>query len=439
MSNRHAGRERSRYPTIAALLGILLIAPILGPLPAAARGASCAAAETLTPGSVLSRHHRTPSGQADLVRVPISEPGVLELYVSAGLQAAAPRISLLGSGCGLPRGEGTSWVRIRETPRELHLMIREPGDYMAAVSSEVPGAPLTDYVIHATFAAERPVPDEVIALDANPSADCRADDLPTFSPRPFTDSRLVVVRRDGFTKDVDPWDDDGIIGLTTGTGFTKDVDPWDDDGIIGLTTGTGFDKDVDPWDDDGISGLTTEPGVLLIEAPEAALDAALHDGGDCTFEHRVAEGVLGGGAFVAAPMHAGAKRLLLTPPSAFDVRYEVYVRHYALCADAVADDHPDRPLCATALAPGPGLTGVADGTGDEDHFTFTLAGQETMAFDLAGADGVRAALYDHSGQRLETWNPGILVRTLGPGRFYVLVASTGDWAGEYSVRVQTLP
>ncbi len=460
MSERHAKRGSVRHLTFHALLGTLLIAPVLSPPPAAAQDTSCAAAETLAPGSVLRRNYLTPPAETDLVRVPVSEPGVLELYLSAGVRTATPRISFLGLGCGSPKGED-AWERIRETPRELHLMIREPGDYVAAVSSEIPGAPLADYLLHASFAAERPVPDEVIALDANPPADCRTADLPTFSPEPFADSRLVVVRRDGFTKDVDPWDDDGILGLTTEpdfnkdvdpwdddgilgltaeNDFNKDVDPWDDDGILGLTAESDFNKDVDPWDDDGILGLTAEPGVLLIEAPDTALDAALHDGDDCTLERRVAEGALGGaGAFVAAPVHAGAKRLLLAPSSGFDLRYEIYVRHYALCADAAADDHPDRPLCATALAPGLDLTGVVAGDGDEDHFTFTLAGQHTVAIDLAGGDGVRAVLHDHHGQRLDAWDPGVLVRTLGAGRFYVLVAGTGGWAGEYGVRMRTLP
>ncbi len=395
MSERQAKKERSYRLTFLTLL--TLTAAIFAAASAVAQDPACAAAETLPPGSILRRHHETPPTEPDLVRVPIAEAGVLELYVSGGVQAVAPRISFLGTGCSSPAGEDASWARIRETPRELHLMIREPGDLFVAVSSEDPGVPLTDYALHATFAAERPVPDEVIALAVHPSAGCQADDLPTFSPEPFAESRFVVVRRDGFTKDVDPWDDDDISGLTAGS------------------------------------------GVLVVEAPEAALDAWLHDGDGCTPETRVAEGPLDGpGAFVAAPVHAGAKRLVLRPHSVLDVRYELYVKHFALCAEA-ADDHPDRPLCATALSWTDDETGVVDTGDDEDHFTFILAGQETVAVDLAGGDGVRGVLYDEDGQRLETWGAGRLVRTLGPGRFYVRVAGVDGWAGEYGVWVGTMP
>ncbi len=395
MSHRQAKKERSHL-SFLALLGTLWIAA-LSPPSALAQDPACAGAETLPPGSILRRHHETPPAEPELVRVPVSEPGVLELYVSGGARDAAPRISFLGTGCGSPAGEGASWVRIRETPRELHLMIREPGDFFAGVSSEDPGVPLADYALHATFAAERPAPDEVIALAADPPADCQAGDLPSFSPEPIAESRFVVMRRDGFT------------------------------------------RDVDPWDDDGMSGRTSEPGVLVVEAPDAALDASLHDGESCTFEQRVAEGTLdGAGAFVAAPVHAGAKRLLLAPRSVLDVQYDVYVRHFALCADAT-DDHPDRPLCATVLSSGDDVSGALATGDDEDNFTFTLAGQEAVAVDLTGGDGARGVLYDEDGQRLEAWAAGRLVRTLGPGRFYILVAGVEGWTGEYGVRVETLP
>lgn len=394
MSYRQAKRERSHPLTFLALLGTTLwILTAASPPSALAQDPSCTSAITLLPGSVLRRQFETPPTADDLVHVSVSEPGVLELYLSGGVESAVPRISFRGTSCDSPAGEDTSWTRIRETPRELHLRIRQPGDFFATVSSEDPAAPLTDYTLHATFAAERPVPDEVILLDTNPPATCQAAGLPTFSSEPFAESRFVVLRRDGFTKDVDPWDDDDISGLTAGS------------------------------------------GVLVVEA-DAALDAQLHDGDGCTPQSRVAEGPLdASGSLVAAPVHAGAKRLVLHPRSELDVYYELHVRYFALCPDGTND----RPLCATELPWADDVAGVLDPGDDEAHFTFTLDAQETVAVELSGGDGVRGVLYDEEGQRLETWGAGRLVRTLGAGRFYVRVAGADGWSGTYGLRIEGMP
>ena len=397
MSARQANNERNRPLTTLIFLSLAVITAAFVPPPTLAQDPTCATAQALPAGSILRRQHEAASSEPDLVRLPIPEPGVVELYISPGARADLPRITFLGTACGSPEGEGVSWIPIRETPRELHLMIRQGGDYFVTVSSEDPAVPVGGYTLHASFAAERPAPDEVIALDTNPPADCQASDLPTFSPEPLDASRHVVVRRDGFT------------------------------------------KEVDPWDDDGLSGINATSGVLVVEGAETSLEASLHDSEDCSLEQRLAEGSLGDpGAFVAAPVHAGTKRILLTPSSASDLHYDVDIRHFALCG-ATQDDHPDRPLCATVLSSGENVTGLVSPAGDEDHFTFTLAAQNTIAIDLLGGDGVRGVLHDHDGQRLDTWSPGRLVRTLGPGRFYLLVTGLDDWNGEYSVQRVTMP
>ena len=62
-----------------------------------------------------------------------------------------------------------------------------------------------------------------------------------------------------------------------------------------------------------------------------------------------------------------------------------------------------------------------------------------VTIDLTGGAGVRGVLHDADGQGLETRGAGRLVRTLGPGRFYVLVAGADGWAGEYGLRLETAP
>ncbi len=207
MSYRQALRERSQYLTFA-LIGTLLILTTLSPPPAMAADPSCAAAETLLPGSVLRRHHAMPLAEPEVVRVPVYEPGVLELYVSGDTRSVAPRVSFLGTGCTSAADVDAPWVLLRETPREIHVLIREPGDFIAAVLSQDPRVALTDYALHATFVAERPMPDD-------------------------------------FAKDVDPWYDDGISGLTAKPGGivleTSDTVPGashrDGDGAVGSRVG----------------------------------------------------------------------------------------------------------------------------------------------------------------------------------------------------------
>lgn len=402
MSIRQATNDRSQHLKSLVLLTILWLCVSICPPPAGALDLNCTIAETLETNSVLHRSEDVASTESNMFRLPISEPGVLELYISAGTETATARVWFLGTDCNTSQGEDVAWVRIRETPREIHLLIRQPGDYFAFVHSEDPNTDLTQYALHSSFAAQPSAPAEITTLVGNPPADCQASNLPTFSAQPLHDSREVVLRRDGFAKHH-------------------------------------ADKDVDPWDDDGVSGFTSLPGVLVIEASDVPLDASLHDGEGCTLGQRVSEGALDiSGSIVAAPVHAGPKRLLLAPQSVFDVDYKVSLQHYGMCEDAT-DDHHDRPLCSTVISPGVEETGSVDTEHDEDHFTFTLPDQQTLLLDLFGEDSARGTLYDDGGQRLATWAAGRLVRTLGPGRFYVLVAGGHGWPEEYSLLMTSTP
>ncbi len=404
MSNRHcAERVRShRFTTLGMLLALLLAGAIAIPIAAAAADdAACTGVEPLPLNSTLRRQHEIPSAP-EIFRLSIPTSGVLALDVSAPIAADhQPRLAFLGTSCTWPApgDDDAAYVPIAETPQGLVLKIAQADELFVAVFPEDPAVPLDDYRLRASFAAAPTAPDEVLWLTADPPASCTATAVPSFSPQPLTETRMVELRREGMP--------------------TKEVDPID-------------------WD--VLSGRMEAPGVLTVETAGSPLRASIHAGVDCRPADRLAEGTLDApGALVAATVPAGERRLVLETRTTSDAGYELLVTYFALCT-AAEDDHDDRFLCATPMVLGEVTTGVLGNAfgDDEDAFAFTVAGLETVAVELVGGNALRAELYDAVGQRLAAWPAGRLVRTLGAGRFTVRVGSVEPWGGEYAVRVEAV-
>ena len=115
------------------------------------------------------------------------------------------------------------------------------------------------------------------------------------------------------------------------------------------------------------------------------------------------------------------------------------------CPPSEADDHGDTPLCATPLRSGSATAGrIENGYGDdEDYFTFALDAQETVSIEITEGQSRHGALYDEKQQRLtscDSRNPNDvrIVRTLGPGRYYVRIESSDGTEGPYRLRVEVL-
>lgn len=103
----------------------------------------------------------------------------------------------------------------------------------------------------------------------------------------------------------------------------------------------------------------------------------------------------------------------------------------ALCPRGGDGRHGDVYACATEVAPDKPATGKLGWDDDVDVFTFTVVTQRTVTIAAAGDATIRGALYDLSGHRLavDGDDDGLrLVRTLAPGRYYVRVGGTGDYA-----------
>lgn len=113
------------------------------------------------------------------------------------------------------------------------------------------------------------------------------------------------------------------------------------------------------------------------------------------------------------------------------------------CQYGEIDDHGDTLSCATELLPGEKTMGEL-GRNDGDVFQFVLARQRTVSIESFGDTDARGALYDHHGHRLAFDGDSVdgsgirIVRTLGPGRYFVRVEGAGGAEGVYTLRVTDL-
>lgn len=112
-----------------------------------------------------------------------------------------------------------------------------------------------------------------------------------------------------------------------------------------------------------------------------------------------------------------------------------------LLCGADTGDQGDVLFCATSLEPGTSTKGdVANG----GVFSFVLSGQRTVLVEIRGNAETIGALYDPYGQRLAVADgdgerAGVrIVRTLGPGRYFVRVEGAGGAEGAYTLRIAEL-
>ena len=116
-------------------------------------------------------------------------------------------------------------------------------------------------------------------------------------------------------------------------------------------------------------------------------------------------------------------------------------RFYPLCGLIGADDHGDSFTCATEIAPGTRTPGEIRGLAatDQDVFTFTLSRRRAVIFETSGETDTRGRLFTETGFLLAADDDGgeamnlRIVRTLGPGRYYLSVAGAGASQGPYLI------
>ncbi len=135
-----------------------------------------------------------------------------------------------------------------------------------------------------------------------------------------------------------------------------------------------------------------------------------------------------------------------------DENRSLHAKLHELCRWGELDDHGDSFTCATLLSPGQDMVGeIGNGWGDDgDVFRFVLGGPHetrlrTLAIETTGDLDTFGVLYDRSGQRLDRGDGGgsgsnfRIVRTLGPGTYFVRVEGRGGAQGRYALRVEASP
>ncbi len=117
----------------------------------------------------------------------------------------------------------------------------------------------------------------------------------------------------------------------------------------------------------------------------------------------------------------------------------------SMCAAGEVDDHGDAFACATVLEPGGDATGeIRNDWGDDgDCFAFRLTELATVEIATTGDVDTYGSLYDRSGHRLGADDDGgganfRLVKTLGPGWYFVRVEGRQRSQGAYRLRVDVL-
>ncbi len=175
-------RESVHRPVFRAILFLLpTIGAIVSPLSAAG---TCAPAEVLSPNAVV--HRFVPDAEPEIYELMLDAPGVLWLHAAAPVAGPGrARLVLLGPACddGLEArlrrdDDGAVSSRLARTPRGARLRVLSPGLVRFAVAPEDPAAPLVSYKLSTVFA---PTPE------------------PGSVPQ----------------KEVDPWEDDEVSGLTS--------------------------------------------------------------------------------------------------------------------------------------------------------------------------------------------------------------------------------
>lgn len=397
------------------LNSLLLITLGLTLAQSAAANEACTFAETIPINSTIQKV-RPMSDGTDWLRFDFPSPGMVALHASS--TEGTPIIAFRGDGCFLGDNfeTGQGYSIIRQTPIDMVLRIHTAGAHYLTVSAEDPEVGLASYRLVTAFAPDPVVPDEVVFLGTDPPESCAAEDLPSLSSTPFADDRYVELYRDAsWTKDVDPIECDVLSGGSEAPG------------VLLFETGEA------PGDPLAFSKVAMAGPVMSKPASEP-IQATLFGGERCTAEDRLAEGKLGGGSFLAAPVYGGQIRLDLL--KAKHTSYSLGVKYFALCERTEQDDHLDWPLCSTHLTSGISIPGTLDDglPDDEDFFTFEVPSQETVKIDVRGEGAVVMELYDGSGQRLARREGGArIVRTLGSDRYFVRVTGASPTPGPYSV------
>lgn len=324
-------------------------------------------------------------------------PGLVSLDISTPA-AAMPRLHLEAADATCTGFSPGGEAFVAENPRSWVFTVNEAGPVVFALASDDAELPLQAFKLRASFAAEPGAATEILIP---------AGDVP----------------------------DQCGIGLEGG-------DSW----LPPESQHSVFTNEVDPWEDDIVIGRRTAGGVISFESDGLPLHVTLWSGSRCNITTETARGALvGSGERIAGLAYAETFEVAIDSWSGSTGAYALSVRGYDLCGEGEVDDHGDTPLCATALKLGATLQGDLTNSfeDDEDFATFVLESSTTVAIDLAGDGGTNLTLLNAQGQRLGNWTPDAshhltVTQALAAGRYFLAVTQVEVREVSWEVMVEGL-
>lgn len=366
------------------------------------RASDCAAASSLTANTTDHQYGTSVTG-VEIFKFDPSSTGILRFDVtSPGSDSVRPKLTVYGSSCVTAGGAGTDYNLIASTPTEAVLQILDAAEtYYLQIEPEDSSGSLSGYKLRTTFVSEPTTIDESVS----PSTE--ATDTCSSSSTDLASSAL---------------DGDYIS----------------------------FSESIDQWDEDVLAGAMAGPGVLTLASSGEDLAVDIYTTDDCQLTSATSSEVLVASGGTMAQMVDGADySIAIGPANGADGSYTLSAKHYDFCAPGESDDHSDvRPCGSVVVVDGSSVSGSLAATydDDDDFFYFVLSSQITVEVETTGTTDTFGSLYDEAGQLLASNDDASvsdsnfrIVRTMGPGRYFVRVEGASGAEGSYSVAVSESP
>lgn len=367
---------------------------------------TCANAALVDPSTT---HRGYENGSPHLVRMDVPSAGILTMDVSpSNPAAAAARLGFSRHRCGEEPG-GNEIMTIERSAAHLVLAVRSPGIYTFRLGAQDPRQMLGDYKLTTGFVSATVVDDE-LTPEPKLAAMLGIDELTVTRTHFHIADFLNKVGED----DTDP----GGGGLLSG--------PLNQGRLLMSVASLHGARRQKVGEDD------TDPGgggKNLVSSTRWVLTlGAAKEGG---FSERAGTGVLKQALW---PEMQG-RQAHMHSAEASELRF----RSGRLCHQGGRDDHGDTLRCSTPIAPNQVWTGeIANDWGDDhDTFSFTLSELGTVRIEAVGEIETDVTIYDRFGHRLKR-QAGSPVSTLGPGVYFVRVASRHHAEGAYQLEVGLL-
>ena len=352
--------------------------------------------------------------------------GIMVVDIAAsGAGPGPPGPGIFEDRCGGTNLRSQGIAVIERSATHLVLAARAPGTYFFRVAAQDPRYALGEYKLINRFVAATVTEEELY--------------LETGSADGFGTSRVIVTGTHFYAAAlVEKDEDEDEINPDPGSKATTTYDPSRRRLIVSLVTFRNSLMEKDEDEDE----INPDPGSKMAFSERAEDDSTrlvlFYDNQNEIVEKDEDEDEInpdpGSKSLVSELL-----KWLSRPAATTALRF----RHDRLCRAGEIDDHGDTFTCATPLAFDRDAIGnIGNEWGDDtDSFVFFLNEVRTVTIETMGDFDPYAELYDQSGQRLvrhadDSETRFRIVRTLGPGWYFIRVGAISHGEGSYRLNVK---